>query len=251
MKVLLSLPLLVLVACNRSGPPETQTTVPAAPPQQTAGTTAPAETATSAPPAAPAVPQVKGPKLMPVDAARDYPDLAAYRDTLLAAVKRRDADAVIALVDPKIRTSFGGGGGVKALRESLKQPGNWDDLEQLLSLGGTFQGESRDRSFWAPYVYSAWPDAYDAFESLAVIADGVALRETASPDGTIIATLSYDIVTIAGGPSSKPSAFRHVKTADGRTGWVESSKVRSPIGYRAGFMIQDGKWRMNALVAGD
>jgi hypothetical protein len=247
MKAPLWLPLLVLAACNRTGPPETQTAAPAAPPQATAASTAPA-----APPAAPAAPAVKGPKLLPVDAATDDAALVAYRDELLGAVKRHDADAVIALVDPKIRTSFGGGGGAAGLRHSLEQPGSWNDLEQLLSLGGSFQGEGAGRSFWAPYVYSAFPDAQDAFESLVVVAAEVPLFETPDPNGHVVATLSHDIVTIVReAPSAEAGSFRHVKTADGRTGWVESAKVRSPIGYRAGFLKQDGKWRMNVLVAGD
>jgi|SRR6185295_5525677 len=246
MKVLLWLPLFLFVACNRTAPPETDT----------AATQAPAPAATSAPPATtsaaePAAPRVNGPKLMPLDAATDDPALVAYRDALLSAVKSHDIEAVIALVDPKIRTSFGGGGGAGNLRHSLEQPGNWNDLEQVLSLGGTFQGEGADRSFWAPYVYSAWPEAHDAFASLAVVAADVPLHETPDPNGPVVATLSYDIVTIADQPTTKPGAFRQVKTADGHTGWVESSKVRSPVGYRAGFLKQDGKWRMNALVAGD
>jgi len=241
MKALWSLPLFLVVACDRTVPPETATAATRAVP-------APAATTSAAEPAAP---RVTGPKLMPVDAATEDPALVAYRDTLLAAVKRHDADAVIALVDPKIRTSFGEGGSVQELRRSLEQPGTWDDLEQLLSHGGTFQGEGADRSFWAPYVYSAWPEAHDAFASLAVVGAAVPLRQRPDPNAPVVAMLSYDIVTIADEPASKPAAFRQVRTADGHTGWVESSAVRSPVGYRAGFMKHDGKWRMNALVAGD
>jgi len=242
MKRLLSISLLILsLACRENPSPESQ-----------AVTTAATATETTAPPPSapepPAAPVVKGPKLMPVDEATKDPSLVAFREELLAAVRKHDAEAVVALSDPKIRTSFGGGGGAQSLKRNLEQPGVWEDLERILTEGGSFQGES----FWAPYVYSAWPDAHDAFASLAITGENVALRESPDANASVVATLSYDIVQRAGDVGRDPGTWQNVKTADGRTGWVESRFVRSPVGYRAGFLENsEGKWRMNALVAGD
>jgi hypothetical protein len=237
------LPLLVVLlslACRENRSTESQAVT-------TAAETTAAETITTAPPPAaaeaPAAPSVNGPKLMPVDEASSDPSLVAFRTGLLDAVRRRDADAVVAMADPKIRTSFGGGGGAADLRASLKNPGVWEDLEQILTQGGKFQGES----FWAPYVYSAWPDAHDAFRFVAITGDSVPLRESADASAKVIATLSHDIVEA----KEEKGDWQQVKTADGKTGWVEASSVRSPVGYRAGFLKMDGKWKMNALVAGD
>ena len=243
MKRLLWVPLLFLPLACRENPSTTAT--------ETTTTASTATETTVPPPAAPeppAAPVVKGPKLMPVDEATKDPSLVAFREELLAAVRRRDADAVIALADPKIRTSFGGGGGAQDLRKNLGQPGVWEDLERLLTQGGSFQGES----FWAPYVYSSWPEAHDAFASLAITGENVPLRESADASAPAVATLSYDIVQRAGDVGRDPGAWQNVKTADDRTGWVESRFARSPVGYRAGFLKNnEGKWRMNALVAGD
>jgi hypothetical protein len=234
MKHLLLIALVLLpIACRESAPPETATAT---------------VTETAATPAAPAAaPVVNGPKLQPVDDAAKDPSLIAFRDELLAAVKRRDADAVVAMADPKIRTTFGEGGGTTAFREALAKPGVWEDLEQILTQGGKFQGES----FWAPYVYSAWPDAHDAFQFLAITSENVPLHESADATSPVLATLAYDIVERAGEPGRDEGPWRHVKTADGKTGWVEAHNIRSPIGYRAGFLKSEGKWKMNALVAGD
>ncbi len=187
---------------------------------------------------------------MPVDEATTDAALVAFRERLTAAVHKRDIDAVVALSDPKIRTSFGGAGGVDDLRNALKQAGVWEDFEHLLSLGGTFRGEGDPRSFWAPYVYSAWPDAIDPFEHFAVVAKDVPLHESEDPASRVIATLSYDIVRRAGDPA-RTGAWQKVLTVDDRTGFVATRSVRSPIGYRAGFVRENGEWRMNALVAGD
>lgn len=192
---------------------------------------------------------VTGAKLQPVDEGKDDPSFSAFRAQLLEAVIRRDVDAVVAASDPAIRTSFGGGGGAQDLREVLKRPAIWTELETILRNGGNFVGGDR-RSFWAPWIYSSWPDRHDAFTQMVVIEDGVPLRERPEASSPALATLSYDIVA-RDGQSSAESAWTRVKTEDGRSGFVESSKVRSPIGYRAGFIMEEGMWKMNALVAGD
>ncbi len=259
---MLLIPLLLLpLACRESASPESQagttaseTSVTETTVTQTTATqtTATETTATQPTTDAPTASTVKGPKLMPVDEAPKDPSLAAFRDELLAAVRRRDADAVVALADPKIRTSFGGGGGAADFKRNLAQKGVWEDFERLLTMGGSFAGEGTEGSFWAPYVYSDWPDAHDAFASLAVTGRNVPLRESADQNAPVIATLSYDIVQRAGDIGRDVGAWQNVKTADGRTGWVDATSVRSPVGYRAGFLKnKDGKWQINALVAGD
>ena len=213
--------LLVIASCNRDVVEEK--TAPLAPP--------PVAVKEAAPPA------VNGPKLQPVDEAGRDPSFLAYRTQLFDAVRRRDVEAIVKEIDPNIRTSFGDGGGAAELRKTLERPEIWGELEQILTHGGTFQ----EGSFWAPYVYSAWPEKYDAFTWVAVVAKDVPLRE--SPNGRTIATLAYDLV--------ERVDETHVKTADGRTGYVDPKFLRSPIGYRAGFNKTKDRWRMTALVAGD
>lgn len=235
----------VLFACARDTdtPPAVATTATATAPE----TAAPA--ASAPPPAqAPAAPRVDGPKLPFVDEASQDPSFVAYRDRLIAAVRARDTKAVLELSDPAIRTSFGDTGGHADLARRLEKPGHFQELEAILTLGGTFRGEGAQRSFWAPYVYSTFPDEHDAFEHVAVISDDAPLREQPSPDARVIATLSRDIVA---GNVGERTDWMQVRTADGKTGYVESRHVRSPIDYRAGFMKTDAGWRMNVLVAGD
>ncbi len=251
MKRLLILLLILPFACRETPSPESQAVATASETSATE-TSVTETTATQTTTTAPAAPAVKGPKLMPIDEATSDPTLVAFRNELLAAVRRRDADAVVALADPKIRTSFGGGGGAADFRRSLTQPGVWEDFERLLTQGGSFRGEGTQRSFWAPYVYSAWPDSHDAFASLAITGENVPLLESADKNSRVIATLSYDIVQRAGDIGRDIGEWHNVQTADGHTGWVAARFARSPVGYRAGFLKnKDGKWQINALVAGD
>jgi hypothetical protein len=221
-------------------------------PSATAGdstTTAATTTLTPAPPPAGLEP-VAGPKLTPIDQASADPSLVAYRESLLAAAKKRDAKAVAALVDPKIRTSFGDGGGAKDFEQMLAKPDMWAQLETVLTHGGSFLTEGTSRAFWAPYVYSAWPETKDAFEYVAVIGEDVPLRKSADAKGEVLAILAHDLVERPA-PPAEGAKWVRVKTADGRIGFVETSAVMSPVGYRAGFVQRDGKWLMNAFVAGD
>lgn len=224
---------LFAVACSRE--PVVETPAPAVP--------APSSTQAPAPAPEPAAaPAVAGPKLAFVDEAAQDPSFAAYRDQLAAAVRARDTRAVLALVDPNIRTSFGGDGGHASLTEE-----HWRALGEILPLGGSF----REGMFWAPYVYSAWPESHDSFAELAVVADAVPLRASADANAPALATLSRDIVQRAGQPSAEKTPWTQVTTADGKTGYVETKFVRSPVDYRAGFLKTADGWRMNALVAGD
>ena len=237
--------LLFIAACQR-GPEVAEST--SRPVDETtaatdSSTTRPPEDSTT--PTAP--PAVTGPRLAFVDEASKDPSSAAYRDELLAAIRARGAKKVVSLADPGIRLSFGGTGGRAAFEEALKEE-IWGELESIIAMGGTFR---EGGSFWAPYVYSAWPDAHDAFEHLAVIADDVPLRESGDANAPAIATLSRDIVKRAGEPGADPGPWTKVTTADGKTGFVESKFVRSPVDYRAGFNKTADGWRMTALVAGD
>ena len=238
---------LVLAACAREEVVESQTSATSATTETTATTattpTATTDTSTTRPPGdSTTPPSVTGPKLQFVDEASKDPTFAAYRDQLLAAVRARDAKKVLELSDPNIRLSFGGTGGRAAFEKALKEE-IWGELEQILTLGGGF----REGMFWAPYVYSAWPESQDAFEYLAVVGDDVPLRASPDTSAPVIATLSRDLVKREG----QPNPWQKVTTADGKTGYVETKSVRSPVGYRAGLAKSKDGWRMQALVAGD
>ncbi|MDP9192518.1 MAG: hypothetical protein M3P06_12530 [Acidobacteriota bacterium] len=256
-RLLLILMLILPLACRENQSPESEVTTGTTATTETSVTTitqtaSTGATATETTATVPSPPSVTGPKLRPVDEATSDPSLVAFRNELLAAVRRRDADAVVALADPKIRTSFGDDGGAAAFKRNLAQPGTWEDFEMLLTQGGKFVGEGPSRSFWAPYAFSALPDDQDAFMALVITGENVPLLESADKNARSIATLSYDVVQRTGDIGRDIGDWHNVKTADGHSGWVESRFARSPVGYRAGFLKnKDGKWQINALVAGD
>ncbi len=192
--------------------------------------------------------------LCPIDEGDRDASFASYRRQLRAAVKRRDANALLELVDPAIRTSFGAGGGRDAFRKLLSDQESgarvWQEISDAIALGGTFRGVGPERMFWAPYVYSAWPEKLDAFTHMAVVRNDAPLRRSPAANAPVMRMLDWAIVELIAAGSKDP-AWRHVRTADGASGWIRAADLRSPIAYRAGFRQAKGAWKMSAFVSGD
>lgn len=196
------------------------------------------------------------PKLLPVDQADE--SFRAFRDSLLAALARRDTTALYGVLSPDVRTSFGAEGGIDDFRGawSTDDPGTrvWEELARVLGMGGVF---SADSTFMAPYVYAAWPDSIDAFEFVAVTSPEAAVRSAPGSRADTIGTASYSILRLAdwrGMPetAAEPdTSWAGVVLPDGRTGWLSAHDVHSPIGWRAIFGRRDGRWWIDAFVAGD
>src|SRR5262245_34820006 len=96
-------------------------------------------------------------RLLPVDEAATQPDFLSFRAQLQEAVDQDDVDAVMAIVHPNIKASFGGDDDIDAFRRMWKpeEPGTelWRTLASVLALGGSFQGPD---TFVAPYTFSRW-----------------------------------------------------------------------------------------------
>lgn len=186
--------------------------------------------------AAPALAQTR--RLLPVDESPRDPSLVSYLANLKAAVARQDRDALLALVHPDIKTSFGGDDGVANFHPE------WPVLERLLRMGGAWQGAT----FSVPYVFAKFPADLDAFEYAAVTGQGVWLREGPSVSARRLRPLTYEIVQVR----EQGEDWWNVTTLRGENGYISARYVASPIGYRAIFQKDErGEWKMFALIAGD
>ena len=173
-----------------------------------------------------------------------------FRRRLQDAVARRDESTVLAIVHPNVRISFGDSGGVQAFRQGVLGNSNenfWNEFAAILRLGGRFR---TDNAFDAPYTFSSWPSAFDSFECLAVIGTRVRVRAEPSLSGRVLTQLDFAIVQANPGKAAT-QGWRGIRLADGRTGYIASPYVRSPIDHRALFEFRDGQWWLTAYVAGD
>lgn len=188
--------------------------------------------------------------LFPVDEAARNPGFLAFRARLQEIVAKHDVKALLEVLDPDIRASFGSDHGVSAFVElwNLKDPGTelWKEMGAVLALGGTFEDAS---TFTAPYVFSRWPYGVDAFDFVAVTGSNVRIRSAPRADASVVGTVSYDILELDLGPPDT-EGWTAIKF-DGRTAYISKQFVRSPIDYRARFTFSDGRWRIVFFLAGD
>ncbi|MHB8840908.1 MAG: SH3 domain-containing protein [Candidatus Aquicultor sp.] len=197
-----------------------------------------------------------GEKLLPVDEAEKFPSFKAFRDQLLAAVERKDVDFLKQHLDKDIRGSFGlEGNGIDSFMKMWGLTTNpekskiWFELSEVLRLGGTFTDQAKTE-FTAPYVYSNWPEKYDAFTYAAIIANNVNLRSASNTDSSVICRLNYNIVKLVN-PSISKSDWNQVQTTSGTSGYVFGTYMRSSVDYRARFKKEGDTWKMVFFIAGD
>lgn len=195
----------------------------------------------------------------PIDEAKTDASLLAFRTKLIEAARRRDAKYVLSVLDPNIKNSFGGDGGIEEFKEKWKiNDANsefWNEFTPVINNGGNFFDESDDKLFIAPYSFQAFPDDLDAFNHSVIFGSNVNLRSRADANSKVVEKLSYNIVEILNSVKSKSDSEKdewyEIKTLGGKTGFVNAAYVRSPIDYRAGFEKKNGKWKMTFFLAGD
>ena len=188
------------------------------------------------------------PRLLPRDEAARRPDLLSFRRQLERAVVRRDRAAILRIAEPDVNIDFEGEG-IEFLKAFIDDAERdfWGEFGLALAMGGTFDGGA---SFSTPYVYSAWPDEADSEECKAVIGTGVRLREQPSAAARVLASLDFDIVERVDSDKNVPG-WEQVRLSSGLKGYVASGFIRSPIDYRAWFVLTERGWRLKAFVIGD
>ena len=188
---------------------------------------------------------------LPVDQAASQPDFFTFRAHVQAAIARRDASALLAIVHKQIKNSFGGDDGIEEFKKKWKPEGSdsdlWKELGTALALGGSFDREGR---FIAPYVYSRWPEKTDSFENLAIVGVNVRVRESPRNDSATVDSLSFVIVPLLR-EQKEHEGWTAIRRRNGKPGYVASQYARSPIDYRAVFARIDGRWQLTTFVAGD
>ncbi len=173
-----------------------------------------------------------------------------FRERLIQAVIERDTSYVLSVFHPEVKLDFGGGYGIEELRRRLSDPDwytdLWTALHSVLSLGGTFSGSTH---FIAPYVYSMWPNEYDAFNYLAITEDDVPVYKKPDTTACIVTHLSYTIVEYD--YSWYNNVWVKIYVPPDKTGYVKRTVTRGPIDYRVFFVKTDSEWKITIFLAGD
>ncbi len=194
----------------------------------------------------------------PIDEGKKDKSFSVFRAKLIEAVKKHNKKYLLGVLEPNIKNSFGGSGGIKEFKEMWEIDSSksklWDELLTVLSNGGAFYDKN---TFAAPYSFKSFPDDLDAFEHQVILGNNINLRSKPNSSAKLILQLSYNIVkvdyknSVSDGKSESTYSWLKVETLGGKKGFVSAEYVRSPIDYRAVFVKEKGKWKMSAFIAGD
>lgn len=181
----------------------------------------------------------------PRDTCTDIPGALEFREKLAAAVMTQDADGVAALAAKDILLDFGGGAGIPELKKRLSEPDRvlWKALQNLIPLGCA----SPDGSLTMPWYFAQDISVDDPYFAMIVKGENVPLRDAPKTDGKVLKQVSWDAVELL----KDPGVFAEVKTKDGKTGFIETAKLRSLIDYRLVAEKRGDEWKLTAFVAGD
>lgn len=195
-------------------------------------------------------------RAVPIDQGSRDPSFAAMRARLLAAVKARDAKAVIANSDPRIQLGFGGQNGIANFQRALRaEPTLWAELQWVLENGGRFE---KDGSFSAPYTFTVDVGQLDSFEAAVVVGTGVVARAQPRADAPAVATIDRQVVKVVDwgkgnrvAPFYKRTDWLPIELPGKGKAFVEAKHLRASVDYRAGFVKKRGTWKMTFFLAGD
>ncbi len=194
-------------------------------------------------------------RLYPVDDSARDPAFHSFVKRLRSAVEARNTNALRKLVDPEVVTGPAEDDTGWAKFAARWQPGDpnsnlWSALSDLLDLGFIQEHPSL---FVSPYLVWRFPRELDRATHLVVIRDQAALRTAPSSRASVAARLSFDVVRKLGPPESGEGLglWVRVSTIDGRTGYLNTKDVMSPLMPRAQFGIRHGRWLLVALEGQD
>lgn len=198
-------------------------------------------------PAASETPLAKG-RFAPRDTCAKVEGADAFRSRLAAAIKARDANALVALAASDIKLDFGGGTGTEELRKRLGDPGRdlWTELDELMALGCSANDQG---GITIPWYFDQDMGRIDATSGMLVTGVDVPVFSDPDPKSQQVAKISWDVVEIA--TLDPERDYQQVELANKAVGFIATDKLRSLIDYRLMASSRNGNWRITSLVAGD
>lgn len=191
--------------------------------------------------------------LLPEDQSARDKSLSALLGTMRTIVRRKDSQALSALMAPDFKVEFDFGKGPDAFQRQWNSETStsaaWTVLDKLLSLGGTFYSESL---FALPYVYTRFPYDLDRLRYVAATGN-VPVYAAPNPTSARVGILKHTVVPLAA-PLTPPAMlcqrpFVALQHPEFGLCYVAGTDVYSPSGHRAFFEKRQGKWRWISLAA--
>lgn len=192
--------------------------------------------------------------ILPLDDSHQSPSLREFMQRFDNAVLRKDFAAVKGFTATDILNSFGGEGGMKEFLLSWKghQDSLFETLLQIRKGGGRLTWNPQGiEAYCMPRMFTDFPTGLNAFSHGVIVGEAVPVYVSPDKKSRVLTHLSHAIVGVDDWVSKK-DRWQPVRLKQDVLAYIEASKVRSPIDYRACFARDKaGQWHMTQLVAGD
>ena len=200
-----------------------------------------------------------------VDMAHQEPGLRESRDAVLAAIKDRSVDRLLAYVDPTIRISFGDPCcGVAQFRAAFnlddRSSPSWGVLQRVIENGGLLSNFRGTLIFTAPYTFNLPLPVGPllAGDELGFVAGtGTKLYSEPRTDSAVLRTFDWEPAAYLTFEHESPAnadiekQWARVRALDGRVGYVERARITNRFEERAVFEKRNGVWIITDFVSGD
>jgi hypothetical protein len=188
-------------------------------------------------------------KLPPIEQCGGDAGFTKFRNALRAVVRRKDRDALLRMLSPKVLVNFGGAAGPEAFAQSWDfdptSHGIWDQLEIMLRMGCARDGEVR---LIPSLIRQLGPYSDDALYDARLSLPGAKLFKEPGAAADAVAVAPWTLVTAT---DTSSDFWTGVRLPDGSTGWMSDDDLYEPVGYRIVIERLRGKWMITAFVAGD
>lgn len=178
-----------------------------------------------------------------------HPDLIAFRNRLITAIKNHDAQTILQAADSDFRgcDMQGLDGLRKYLLACSRYPGGWGALYDSLTEGGVLS--SAGTVFASNYAVSLFPQEKTGVigpEYFNVIAGrNVPVYEHPSSASRIFIRLSSNIVIPVG---AVKSGWQQIEYKRDRRGYIAAKDLLSPIGMSIEMKRRNGRWRLTGII---
>lgn len=209
-------------------------------------------------------------QLLPKDDSSGDKEFSLFIAAFRKAVKDKNINLLRNSIAADLVWSFGDEAGIKGFMKNWKLDKNpgisgfWDEMDKVISLEPALYNEENGEnekkiSYAFPYLFVTFPAEYDSYEYSAVTGKNVNVRKSPASKSPVIEVLNYEIVKNAGVDEKLKKekiegingTWIKVITSTGKTGYIFSRHMHSPIGYRAIFEKREKKWMLTAFISGD
>lgn len=190
--------------------------------------------------------------LEPVNDMKEGSEFAIFIAEFKKALKTEDEEYIKSHIHPDIQISSDGHIGWSGLASywSLDESDTafYRVLNSTLKYGLVNMSEGNAEIYIAPYVFWNFPDDYDNLTFSVCVGSGVNVRNKPTTDSKILTQLTYNIVKVLG----EENNWTKIQMPNGDRGYVSSTYIRSPIGYRARFIKKnEGEWYLDLFMKGE